>query len=155
MDTARTGNNIVEIGFNAGHSALLMLEANKNCHIHVFDICEHTYTQSCFNYLQAQYGNRMTMHKGDSHIQLKAFKTVNPDYHFNIVHIDGNHEYYHANIDFFLAKELSQTGAYCILDDTNIFYLHRLWQGYVSDGHLTEMTIRDTGRHRHSIGTFI
>jgi len=30
--------NILEIGFNAGHSSCLFLETNRNCKVHSFDI---------------------------------------------------------------------------------------------------------------------
>ena len=44
--------NILEIGFNAGHSCLLMLLSNSTSKITLFDICEHKYTVPCFMYLK-------------------------------------------------------------------------------------------------------
>lgn len=154
MQVSKTGNNIVEIGFNAGHSALLMLAANKNAHIHAFDICYHPYTKPCIEYLNSQYNNRITLHEGNSHITLKDFVDTNPSYKFDVLHVDGNHEYCHTNIDFFLSKRMSRPGAYCIYDDTGIQYIDFLWKGYIRDGHITESIMRDSGIHRHSIGTF-
>lgn len=155
MDVVRGRNNIVEIGFNAGHSCLLMLVANPNCYINVFDICSHKYTKECFNYLNSQFNNRMTLYEGNSHTTLSEFISKNPSYRFDVIHIDGNHEYTHANIDYFLSKQMSQPGSYCIFDDTNIYYLNELWNGYIQDRHLTEIFLRDTGKHRHSIGIFL
>ena len=35
--------NILEIGFNAGHSSCLFLEKNKQCNVISFDIATHDY----------------------------------------------------------------------------------------------------------------
>lgn len=155
MNVARQSDQIVEIGFNAGHSAFLMLIANPMCHIKAFDICSHTYTRPCLDYLNLHFGGRITLYEGDSHSTLRSFHESNPDYRFDAIHIAGNHERLHANLDFFISKELSRSGAFCIIDDTNIYYLHQLWEGYIHDGHISEdFTVLNTGRHRHSIGTY-
>lgn len=36
---------VIEIGFNAGHSSLLMLAAHPKLQIVAFDLCEHSYTR--------------------------------------------------------------------------------------------------------------
>lgn len=154
MDIARKSNKIVEIGFNAGHSSFLMLVANPDCHIHAFDICSHSYVKPCLEYLNVHFGNRITLHEGNSHETLREFQLNNPDYRFDAIHIDGCHEYLHANLDFFISKGMSRPGAYCILDDTNIGYLLELWNGYIRDNHITELAIRGTGAHKHSIGKY-
>jgi len=45
---------ICEIGFNAGHSALLLILGSKcgNYEFDIFDIGEHSYTKLCFEYLK-------------------------------------------------------------------------------------------------------
>lgn len=155
MDVAKESNKIVEIGFNAGHSALLMLIANPNCHIHAFDICSHKYVRPCVDYLNEQFGDRITLHPGDSHKTLQEFHKQIPDYRFDAIHIDGFHTYTHANIDFFVSKQMSQPGAICILDDTGIPHLQKLWDGYVRDGHIRHSSIRDSRPHNHSIGVYL
>ena len=155
MDIAAKCNNIIEIGFNAGHSALLMLEANPNANIQIFDICEHGYTEKCFDYLNKVYGNRMTLHRGNSHSTLSNFKNQNPEYRFDLIHIDGNHSYNHANLDYFISKAMSKPGSYCMFDDLQISYLKSLWDGYVKDGHLEVIPTRPTGAHKHGIGKFL
>jgi predicted O-methyltransferase YrrM len=48
-------NNITEIGFNAGHSAALMLSANPNLNLTSIDIGDHSYTIPCANMASATF----------------------------------------------------------------------------------------------------
>ena len=52
---AMAHDHIVEIGFNSGFSALLMLTANPDLKLTSVDICEHKYTQPCFEYLSTMF----------------------------------------------------------------------------------------------------
>ena len=45
-----THKNILEIGFNAGHSTLLFLLSHPTSKIYCFDTCQHPYTKLCFDY---------------------------------------------------------------------------------------------------------
>lgn len=56
---ASTRNRILEIGFNAGYSCLLMLLANPECHITLVDLNYHRYVVPCFEYLNAQFPGRL------------------------------------------------------------------------------------------------
>eukprot|EP00439_Symbiodinium_sp_Y106_P077882 s410_g16.t1 len=51
----------VEIGFNAGHSALLMLTAHPKLQLIAFDLCEHAYTKPCFDILAAAFPGRLRL----------------------------------------------------------------------------------------------
>ena len=49
-------SNICEIGFNAGHSTLLLLLSNnKNINFTIFDINTHSYTEKCFEYIKNKF----------------------------------------------------------------------------------------------------
>ncbi len=63
---ASHGNRIMEIGFNAGHSALLFLMGNPTCTLQLFDLGDHAYTENCFDYLQQEFPNRLSIIWGDS-----------------------------------------------------------------------------------------
>ena len=76
-------NNIMEIGFNAGHSCLIYLFSNKNSKITLFDICEHKYTQPCFDYLDNLFPGRLTLIKGDSTETIPKFRRDNPNTKFD------------------------------------------------------------------------
>ena len=58
---AMSHDNIIEIGFNSGFSALLMLTANPNLKLTSVDICHHKYTLPCFEYLKSIFGDRIEL----------------------------------------------------------------------------------------------
>jgi predicted O-methyltransferase YrrM len=155
MQLASQSNNILEIGFNAGHSAFLMLVMNPVCRIHAFDICEHSYTKPCLDYLNSVFDNRVTLHEGNSHQTLAEYSQL-PDTagSFDLLHIDGYHEYFHTNLDFFGSRAFAKSGAYCIFDDVDDPGLKSLWDGYVKDGHLTEVQLLDTPTYAHALGKY-
>lgn len=133
-------NNIMEIGFNAGHSTFLFLISNPNSNIIVFDILEHSYTLECFNYLNNEFGNRITLIAGDSNISVGTYIRNHPDKKFDMIHIDGNHEYCKANLDFFISKDLSiKNKTILIWDDLNVLHLESLWIGYIKDKHIIDI----------------
>ena len=71
---AKNRDVILEIGFNAGHSALLFLFANPNAVVHCFDICYHEYTEKCFEYLSNEFPGKLYLYKGDSKDEINHFK---------------------------------------------------------------------------------
>ena len=62
---------ICEIGFNAGHSALLLLGNKSVKEAIFFDLGEHKYMNPCFEYIQKAFlGIEMDLIVGDSRISL-------------------------------------------------------------------------------------
>ena len=59
-------NNVMEIGFNAGHSAELFLSSNKNINLVSFDIGKHKYVNLGKEFIDKTYPNRHTLIIGDS-----------------------------------------------------------------------------------------
>jgi len=145
-------NNILEIGFNAGHSALLLLLSNKDNKICCFDICEHAYTKECFEYLSSQFPSRLELYEGDSNKTLLEYHNNNKDKKFDLCHIDGCHYTHVANIDYFHTRMMCQKYTIIVFDDTNIPGLQMLWNGYIRDCHMKEITLNKITVHQHSIG---
>ena len=88
-------NNIIEIGFNGGHSCAMFLVLFPKANITVFDLGEHKYTKSCFDYLDSIFPNRLTLITGDS---TKTFPNYINEYNEHnksianiIIHVDGGH----------------------------------------------------------------
>lgn len=96
---ASGASRILEIGFNAGHSAALMLLASPHSKLTLFDIGEHRYTRPALECLMRTFPGRVeAMYFGDSRCMLPAFVTsraVAPPAAspppFDLVHIDGGH----------------------------------------------------------------
>ena len=59
-------NNVMEIGFNAGHSAELFLSSNKNINLVSFDIGYHNYVQLGKQFIDKTYPDRHKLIIGNS-----------------------------------------------------------------------------------------
>ena len=113
---AKNAKNIIEIGFNAGHSSLLMLLANSESKLTIFDINWHTYTKPCFEYLDSLFPGRMTFIEGDSVNTVPEFKSYEK---YDLVHIDGAHDHIHFISDIFNIKRFINQNSIVMLDDVN------------------------------------
>ncbi len=65
-------SRILEIGFNAGHSASLLLLASEktNASLTIVDIGEHAYMKPCYDHLSATFPDRTRLFIGDSRDKL-------------------------------------------------------------------------------------
>ena len=95
LQVARQACNVLEIGFNAGHAALLFLLANPLSRVTCIDRMDHPYTQDCFDYLAAAFPGRLRLIAGDS---LDVLPTLRGEY-FDLVHLDaGKHRTIEADL---------------------------------------------------------
>ena len=112
---SRLSVDIMEIGFNAGHSGLLYLLSNNYSRIQFFDLGEHKYSRPCFEYLNEKFPNRLNVVWGDSTITIpRSFGAV-----FDFIHIDGGHSRFVAESDFHHSKPLASNNCLVIIDDTD------------------------------------
>lgn len=141
--------NIMEIGFNAGHSSLLYLLANSNSKLTIFDICQHKYTLPCFEYLQSVFPDRLQIFPGDSTKTVPEFYNNNPNTKFDLIHIDGAHHGDIPNKDFYNALKLASD--VIIWDDTQMRTLNDLMNGYINKGLVHEIFMYKTMVYQHRI----
>lgn len=106
--------NILEVGFNAGHSSTLFLESNPNSKVISFDICEHPYVDKAKNDIDILYPNRHTLIRGDSRLTIPNFIT---DITFDLIFIDGGHSEEVAMADLLNCKRLATKDTIIVLDD--------------------------------------
>ncbi|CAE7884584.1 eEF2 [Symbiodinium microadriaticum] len=116
----------VEIGFNAGHSALLMLSAHPKLQVIAFDLCEHAYTKPCFDILAAAFPGRLRLVPGKSQQTLPKWTAENSE-RADLVHIDGDHDPAAARTDLRNAKTAARSGAWVVFDDTCFSPLKAVW----------------------------
>lgn len=117
---------VLEIGFNAGFSALLMLLSNSSIKITCVDICDHSYTQPCFKKLKELFHERIELIQGDS-------TNILPTLIYNkydLIHIDGCHIVEIAEKDIQNSLKLCKSGTILIMDDTERKDLMDLWIKY-------------------------
>jgi predicted O-methyltransferase YrrM len=134
---SQNSKNALEIGFNSGFSALLILIANPTIKLTCVDIGHHRYTIPCFQQLKKDFGDRIELLIGDSR---EVVPTINDT--FDLVHIDGGHSLNVAEKDITNTYNLLNNNAIIVMDDVNIndnrHTLANLWNKYVQIYNYTE-----------------
>lgn len=108
---------MLEIGFNAGHSALTFLFLNPYGVYTGVDIFQRQYTYEAFNYLSNKFPYRVNLHKGDS-LTVVPELLKSTENRYDIVHVDGGHTYECALGDLVNVSERLDKDALVILDDS-------------------------------------
>ncbi len=116
--TNRPINNVMEIGFNAGHSAELFLENNPSMTLTSFDLGAHPYVSTAKYFIDTVYPNRHTLILGDSRVTVPDYSKKNPQTRFDIIFIDGGHQYDIAKKDILNCIKLAHHDTLVLLDDT-------------------------------------
>jgi predicted O-methyltransferase YrrM len=114
--------NILEIGFNAGHSSALMLENSNACIVSV-DICAHPYTYDGKEVIDEIFPERHLLIKGNS-MEVLATDEV-PALDYDLIYIDGGHSYGCCKSDLLLCRKYASPDTIIIVDDIVYDPLHR------------------------------
>ena len=109
---------VMEIGFNAGHSAEIFLQNNKTLTLTSFDIGQLGYVKHAKEYIDTIYPNRHELIIGNSVTAVPAYSLKNKNTKFDVIFIDGGHDYPIANADLNNCFSLAHKDTIVILDDT-------------------------------------
>ncbi len=140
--------NILEIGFNAGHSSELFLDTNPNSVVTSIDIGYWYYCKFGIKYLEKKYPNRFQIILKDSIKALKNFETISQGIIFDFIYIDGNHSYEYAYNDILNCKKFANDSTIVVVDDVvedDNFRTNsnsgptQAWKSLVSNGKLIEL----------------
>jgi hypothetical protein len=148
---------ICEIGFNAGHSTMLMLlGANTEAlEFTIFDIGHHSYTRPCLNYIQSQFPSvKFEYIEGDSTVTMPKWiseREASVGGTYDVVHVDGGHTEHCIQNDMKNADILTRAGGILIVDDTNIDYINDCVDIYISSGQYKELGVLKTVGYEHRI----
>jgi len=157
--------SMMEIGFNAGHSAELFLRDHDNLMLTSFDIGSHSYVQVAKEYIDKTFPNRHTLILGDSQISIPTYTKQHPETTFDIIFIDGGHEYSIVMADLDNSSRLAHSSTLVIMDDT--IYTEgweesytvgptKAWKEYCQDHKIVELGRKDYSKGRGmSWGTFV
>jgi predicted O-methyltransferase YrrM len=135
--------NVLEVGFNSGFSALLMLLTNPYLYITCIDLGDHTYTLPCYQKIKETFGERIHIILGDS---TKTLSSIQGEY--DLIHIDGGHSTFIATSDIVHSYRLSKR-TILIMDDYDFPHLYELWNHCIKNYDLKPLNINlyDTPHH--------
>lgn len=116
--TEHRPRRILEIGFNAGHSAEVFLSTAPEPQLLSFDLGRVAAVTVGKTFIDARYPGRHTLVVGDSTTSVPAFAAVCPDARCELLFIDGGHSYEIARADIEHCARLAGPGAIVAVDDT-------------------------------------
>ena len=116
--TKKSGISVMEIGFNAGHSAEVFLKNNSDLTLVSFDLGNHDYLKVGKEYIDSVYPNRHKLVLGDSTKTIPEYIANNGDVKFDVIFIDGGHNYHIVKADLENCAHLAHSETIIIVDDT-------------------------------------
>jgi hypothetical protein len=147
---------ICEIGFNAGHSAMVLLLGRDTTPLEftIFDLGEHLYTNSCVKHIQSIFPHvRMEYVKGDSIETVPKWISEHKSsiWTYDVVHVDGGHNEPCISNDMKQADLLVRIGGIIIIDDTDNPIINNYANIYLNSGFYREMDVLKTYGYTHRI----
>jgi predicted O-methyltransferase YrrM len=127
---------ILEIGFNAGFSCLLMKLVVPVANITCVDLNQHLYVMPCFNKISSDFSG-LRMIPGSSY-DIGLPQLIKENKKFDFIHIDGDHRLEGARKDMELCLKLCHEETIILFDDANLKHLDDLCSKYVINRELKD-----------------
>ncbi len=141
----RFKQRLLEVGVNAGHSALLALSANRTLEYTGVDILTHSYTVECVDFLKGEFPGRVHLYPGDSREVLPWLADRGDDLGFDLFHVDGGHtdEVCLSDMTHCVRMARGRKGRHLLLDDVHASWIFDIYCAFVARGDLTTETFFD------------
>jgi predicted O-methyltransferase YrrM len=137
--------NICEIGFNAGHSSILILSAlnTKKINFTIFDLGHHNYSILCLDYIKSIYTTaNINYIEGNSIETIPEFiKNNKTPILYDLIHIDGGHTEECIINDMKNANILIKKGGIIVIDDTHLRYIYNIIDSYINSNEYDEIKL--------------
>ena len=143
---SRMCSKILNIGFNTGHSTLIMLLANPDCVVTCIDNCEHVYTKECFAYLEKHFPGRVNLVEGESKTVIRQLTDK-----FDMSNINGSHDHLVMNLDFWNSRSICNDKAYVVWNNLDFYSCLPLWYGFENQKAISTFTLLSD---QHLLGQF-
>jgi predicted O-methyltransferase YrrM len=114
---AKNKNNILEIGFNLGHTTEAFIK-NSSASVVSLDIFIHSYSWISMIYFLKNFYKRIKFLKGDSRVILQ--KLVSENKKFDLILIDGGHSFEVAKSDIQNSLNLINSNGIILIDNLEI-----------------------------------
>ncbi len=153
---AQATSKICEIGFNAGHSTMLMLLGRSSASLDftIFDIGHHPYTMPSFKYISSCFPHvNFNFVKGDSTVTMPNWISKNESQRgtYDLIHVDGGHSEHCIRNDMINADILVKVDGLIVIDDTNQTHINGCVDAYLSTMKYKELHILMPHTYRHRI----
>jgi predicted O-methyltransferase YrrM len=118
-ETARRPNikRIAEIGFHLGFSSYAFLKPKSDITVTSFDIGAHEFVSGAKEIIDRKFPKRHTLILGDSTKTVPEYAAQNPDTKFDLIFIDGGHDYEVAKADLKNMKSFARPDTLLLIDD--------------------------------------
>lgn len=148
--------NICEIGFNAGHSTMLLLLGRSKTPLNftIFDIGHHSYTKPSYEYIKSKFSFvNFEYIEGDSTSTMPEWINNHSElmYKYDVVHVDGGHSEHCISNDMKNADLLVKTDGIIIIDDSNVEPINNCINLYLSNGNYRELDLLSTHGYPHRV----
>ncbi|KAL3929057.1 MAG: hypothetical protein SGPRY_002120 [Prymnesium sp.] len=107
-------STICEVGFNAGHSAVVLLSANPTARLEAFDTFSLSHSAASLRLVSRLFPGRVSPHKGLSSDTVPAARLHRP---CDLVIIDGRHHFEAVLQDFVNFRKHAHPGTLFVFDD--------------------------------------
>jgi|GEM_PF-6035939 len=123
----------LEIGFNAGHSASIMLTSEPFFQLISVDICSHKYTEPCSELVSQNFGQRFCFYKGKSAEILPRIDAELLDF----VHIDGGRDEASVTFDINWFCKSARDGCLLLINNAYEELIQHTYEAKISDNILS------------------